>query len=393
MGLMNEYIERKMSASELEDELIRLIKEYNAKRETYLFLYASAIGKPIPDISLTMDDYYAIYDMLNSKESKQLDFYIETPGGSGEAAEEIGRFIRSEFENVNFLISGEAKSAGTILALSGNEILMTKSGSLGPIDAQMKIGRSMVSAYDYREWVEEKRKEANRTRALNPFDAIMVAQISPGELKLVNHSLEFAKDLVIDWLAKYKFKEWTKTENRQIPVTEAMKKNRAKEIATELSNHARWRSHGRSLKINDLENIGLKIFRVDDDPDLSDIVYKIQTITRLLFISTSTYKIFATEDEKLLKQAVEMNAPPTMPNQFANQAKVVEFEISCSKCGEKYKMYAKLVDDPNIDDELQKKEIKPFPHDNKLLCDCGFEIDLSGIRNEIETTSGKKIII
>ena len=390
---MNEYIDRKMSASELEEELIGLIKEYNRLRGTYLFLYASAIGKPIPDISLTMDDYYAIYDMLISKDSDILDFCIETPGGSGEAAEEIGRFIRNEFETVNFLVSGEAKSAGTILALSGNEILMTNSGSLGPIDAQMKIGRSFVSAYDYMEWVDEKRNEARANRNLNPFDAIMVAQISPGELKLVNHSLEFAKDLVIDWLAKYKFKEWNNTETRQITVTEEMKKSRAEEIATELSNHARWRSHGRSLKIDDLENIGLKIFRVDNDPALSDIVYRMQTITRLLFISTSTYKIFATEDEKLLKQAVEMNAPPTMPNQFANQAKVVEFEINCPQCGEKHKIYAKFVDDHQIDEELQIKGIKPFPKDSKLLCECGFEIDLSGIRNEIETSTGKKIIV
>jgi len=129
MGLMSEYINKRMSAKELEKELLRLIGEYNHIRDTYLFVYAGAIGKPIPDIPISMDDYYIIFDILKNVESEKLDFYIETPGGSGEVVEEIVRFLRSKLDNINFVISGEAKSAGTILALSGNEILMTKSGA------------------------------------------------------------------------------------------------------------------------------------------------------------------------------------------------------------------------------------------------------------------------
>lgn len=48
---------------------------------------------------------------------------------------------------------------------------------------QIKIGRGVSSAFDYMEWVDEKQKEAEAKGKLNPFDAIMVAQVSPGELK------------------------------------------------------------------------------------------------------------------------------------------------------------------------------------------------------------------
>lgn len=58
------------------------------------------------------------------------------------------------------MIAGEAKSAGTILVLSGDNIFMTDTGSLGPIDAQVRIGRSVVSAHDYKEWIDLKREEA-----------------------------------------------------------------------------------------------------------------------------------------------------------------------------------------------------------------------------------------
>ena len=128
---------------------------------------------------------------------------------------------------------------------------MTDTGSLGPIDAQIKIGRTVVSAHDYQEWVEEKREEAQKNGKLNPFDAIMISQISPGELKGVVNSLEFAKDLVSDWLEKYKFKNWTKTRTQKIDVTDEMRKKRAKEVANDFANHTEWRTHGRSLKIDD----------------------------------------------------------------------------------------------------------------------------------------------
>ena len=150
MGLMNEYISRRLSANELEQELLSLIKKYNEKRKTFLLVMVSAPNKPIPDIALSQEDYYMVADMLsNLDDISKVDIYLETPGGSGEAAEEIVEFLRKEFEYVSFVVSGEAKSAGTLMILSGDEILMTKTGSLGPIDAQVRIGRTTISAYDY----------------------------------------------------------------------------------------------------------------------------------------------------------------------------------------------------------------------------------------------------
>ncbi len=393
MGLMSEYIDRRMSAKGMEEELLRLIGKYNKVRDTYLFVYVGAFGKPIPDIPLSIDDYYIIFDMLKEVKSDNLDFYIETPGGSGEAVEEIVRFIRAKFSNIAFVVSGAAKSAGTIMVLSGDEILMTDSGSLGPIDAQVKIGRSTISASDYLEWIKEKREEAEKIGKLNPFDATMAAQISPGELRGVHHALKFAEDLVVEWLPKYKFKNWNITETRNKPVNDEMKKGRAKEIANELVKRDRWRTHGRSIKVDDLESerIGLRITKVDDDSHLSDIVYRIQTICRLLFASTTIYKIFATEKEKLFKQAILAGPSPKIP--VGKVPDVAEVEVKCPSCGISYKIYAKFVQDSKIDDNFKNKGAKPFPRDNKLICNCGFEIDLSGIKNEIEARSGKKIII
>ena len=233
MGFMSEYISRRLSAADLESELLQLISNYNKLRNTFAVVYVAAIGKPIPDISLSQDDYYLIHDLVRDTESRKLDFYIETPGGRGETAEEIVEYLRNRFERISFVVSGEAKSAGTMMVLSADEILMTETGSLGPIDAQVKIGRSVVSAYDYMEWTREKHEEAGKVGKLNPFDAVMIAQISPGELESVNYALKYAEDLVVDWLVRYKFKNWKVTETRKAPVTDDMKSKRAKEIFAE----------------------------------------------------------------------------------------------------------------------------------------------------------------
>ncbi|OHD63917.1 MAG: peptidase [Spirochaetes bacterium RBG_13_51_14] len=377
---------------DLENELLRLIKEYNKLRDTFLFVYTSAIGKNIPAVQIMQDDFYTIYDLLsNRNDIKNIDFYIETPGGSGETAEDIVRFLHGNFESVSFVISGEAKSAGTIIVLSGDAILMTKTGSLGPIDAQMKIGRSIISAYDYMEWVDDKREEAEKNSKLNPFDATMVAQITPGELGSVYHALKFAEDLVVEWLINYKFKKWAETETRKIPVTMEMKTNRANEIAKELTNHSKWRSHGRSIKIDDLEKIGIKITKVDDDPKLSDIIYRIQTVCRLLFESTTAFKIFATHENKIFKQAVQSGMPIKFPQNIA-QPDVVEIDQKCPKCGTSHKIYGKFSQNKKIDVDFGNKGFKPFPKDSKIKCACGFEIDLSGIRNQIEIQTGRKLL-
>jgi hypothetical protein len=245
------------------------------------------------------------------------------------------------------------------------------------------------------EWTDNKRKEADSTKRLNPFDATMVAQISPGELMGVNHALKYAEDLVSAWLVKYKFKNWTETETRKLPVTEEMKIDCAKRIAGELSNHSKWRTHGRSIKAGNLEKIGLKITTIDHNHDLSDIVYRIQTVCRLLFGSTNTYKIFATEKEKVFRGATPAGAQPVrLPAQAQMiKAEVAEFEVKCQRCGKHHKLYAKFVPKKDIDEDFNKKGVIAYPKDNKLKCDCGFEIDLSGIRNEMEIKVGRKIVV
>ena len=397
-GILNEYLEKRWGVQELQEELLRLVKAYNQYTNRYLFIYSVDVGKArmgVNDIDLQQDDFYDIQSILRECQHENIDFYLETPGGSGVAAEEIARFLRKKFKTVNFVIAGEAKSAGTILALSGDNIYMTETGSLGPIDAQIKIGRSIVSAHDYKAWVEEKRDEAAKTGKLNPLDAVVIAQISPGEIYGVINSLEYAKDLVKKWLCTYKFKNWETTRSRQIVVTEEMKKERATEVAELLCNHMEWRTHGRSLKIEDLQEL-LIIENIDTDTQLADIVYRIKTVLKLIVSSSTIYKIFRSEDT-LLAKTVAVSPNNGIPKPTINPQNNIEacaFSITCPKCGAMHNIKG-YVNIPS--QEIKRLNLPTTPHinsNNILTCQqCKMELDLKPLINSIEARERKKITL
>lgn len=392
-SILNNYISKHYSVIDLHEELKRLMKEYKKITDRDLFIYASDFvkgGNPNINISLCQDDFYIFQDMLREEKYNKIDIYLETPGGSGESAEEIARFLRNKFNEINFVIAGEAKSAGTILALSGDNIFMTDTGSLGPIDAQIKIGRSVVSAYDYKIWIDEKREEAEKYNRLNPLDAIIVSQISPGEIKKVINALEFAKDLVIDWLTAYKFKNWKITETRKIVVTNEIKRARAKEVAEELTNQTKLRSHGRSLKIEDLRK-WLKIERIDENDKLSEIIYSIKTVIRLIFDQSSTFKLFFSGDNKLMRTFAASNQPVGTPvpiGQNVPLQKKIDIGLNCPKCGQPHKISAF----PSSNGKPKQIPKSNVTDKDTFICNsCGFELDLKPIKNDLELKLKTKI--
>ena len=398
-SILSDYISKCWGVLEFKDELKNLINQYHDLTGRNLFIYAADLnkGRRGIDVSLIQDDFYTIQDILRESNKRQIDVYLETPGGSGEAAEEIAKFLRKKFDEVNFVIAGEAKSAGTILALSGDNIFMSETGSLGPIDAQIKIGRSIVSAHDYKSWIDEKRNEATNFGRLNPFDAIMVAQISPGEIYGVVNSLEFSKDLVKSWLENYKFKNWTQTQTSKKPVTSEMRRNRAKEVADKLCDHTSWRTHGRSLKIEDLNDV-LLIENIDDNPNLANIVYRIKTVVRLIFEQSTEYKLYFWEDFHLAKTATVANANFPTPIPVPNIRKTIEqvvINLNCPNCRKKHEIPGYFDITSEIINQLKLPINNKIQDNNVLTCDtigCNFLMDLKPFKNQIEANTKRKII-
>ena len=270
--------------------------------------------------------------------------------------------------------------AGTILVMCGDEIYLNDTGSLGPIDAQVQIGRSMGSAHDYMKWVEDKIDEANNNGQLNNFDALMVAQITPNELVGVQNSLDFGKELVTNFLRDYKFKNWEVTETQGNIVDEDLKQKRAEEIADMLADHSQWKSHGRALKIGRLrDDLHLKIEDLVDYPEVCEIVERMQVLLRLIFSSSPSFKIMADKNTKIVRTATEVHSPTNIPD----NPPFLRISVVCNNCGKEFNYYINLIGNPLVDQDLQNQGVIPLPEEDVVVCECGVELDLSEIKNNI----------
>ena len=65
---------------------------------------------------------------------------------------------------------------------------------------------------------------------------------------------------------------WLTRSSTGAPVLETEREARAGEIAAQLCDHGRWLSHGRSIKMTDLNAMPLKVTNYSGQPDLFDAI-------------------------------------------------------------------------------------------------------------------------
>ena len=71
------------------------------------------------------------------KKSENVTFFLTTPGGDPDSAYRLSRFFQTQYEKFTLAVLGECKSAGTLLALGADEIIMSPQGEFGPLDVQL----------------------------------------------------------------------------------------------------------------------------------------------------------------------------------------------------------------------------------------------------------------
>lgn len=197
---------------------------------------------------------------------------LRTGGGSAETTERMVAVLRKHYGQVNFIVPDVAMSAGTIFCMSGDKIYMDYASSLGPIDPQVPTPdtREYVPALGYLDKVEELTKKAS----LAPADVVLLKSLDLAKLALFEQGRDLSIDLLKKWLVEYKFKDWTKhrTTNIGDDVTQEEKEERAEQIAKDLANHKKWRSHGRNLDIKKLGELRIEIDDYSENKELTKAI-------------------------------------------------------------------------------------------------------------------------
>jgi hypothetical protein len=379
MGFADLQTERKVQ--------LRRIEEIRG-RDILVYAANLSVRVQVP-ISIEYSDLLPINDQLANLSCESLDLLIETPGGSGEVAEDIVKLLRGKYTDIAAIVPGVAKSAGTLIVMSADEILMEPASALGPIDAQMLWQGRQFSSEAFLEGLKAIQDEVTKVGNLNLAYVPILNQISPGEIQNAKNALNFARELVTNWLATYKFKNWTEHTGSGEPVTDEQRRARAEEIALELSNHTKWLTHGRSLKISDLEAMRLLITDYSGQADLLDAIRRYHTLLQILF-ATNCYKVIETSGSQIYRFGVQqVQQLAGVPGSLQGVAPAsAQAEIGCSKCQAPMKVQAKF--DPNAPDD---PDCIPWPPDNKLRCpSCGTEHDLADTRRALEAQVGRAVV-
>lgn len=103
---------------------LKASKEYSSD----IYVYAGTIDEK---------GYEALRnEVLDARRSDNVILILITNGGSDTAAFKIARLFQTFYDNFDIFIPAQCKSAGTIVALGANRLLMSPFAELGPIDAQ-----------------------------------------------------------------------------------------------------------------------------------------------------------------------------------------------------------------------------------------------------------------
>jgi hypothetical protein len=219
--------------------------------------------------------------------SKGLDLILHTPGGDGAATESIVDYLRQMFgTNVRAFVPQLAMSAGTMIALSCQEIVMGKHSNLGPIDPQ-------INGFPAHGIIDEfVRAQAEIASASNPQEQMariatwqpIIAKYTPTLIGECQNAINWSSAIVTEWLKTGMF------EGEQ---DAAEKANR---IVAELSSHEETKTHARHIHVDRLQALGVKVTILESDQTLQDAVLTVHHACVNTLQQTAAVKIIENQN-------------------------------------------------------------------------------------------------
>lgn len=242
--------------------LFHALEQPRYSRQTQIREVEIATGRRLicyiagPAAVLTGFDVPPFVDLLNDVNSGDgLDLLLHTYGGDIDQAERIVLLCRKIIGpkgSFRVVVPDSAKSAGTLIAVGADEIVMGPSSELGPIDPQIDIttatGEHMVRpAQSFLDGLQE-----------------IVQQVGTGQLSSAYFPLLDKLDpALIDFCKKAIARSQTLAE--RFLSTYSLKGDLAKAaaIAAELVNVNKFLSHGALIDAEEAKKLGLKVKAYD----------------------------------------------------------------------------------------------------------------------------------
>ena len=261
--------------------------------------YSGFLQKPRGDVTIDDNDKNALMQAIHGLDKRLgLDIILHTPGGNTAATESIVSYLKSVFgNNIRAFIPQIAMSAGTMIALSCNSIVMGKQSNMGPIDPQF----GGMSCAGVKEEFEKAVEDIAKRPHTIPLWQTIMSKYHPTFLGDCEKAIKWSEEMVVEWLCA------NMLANCDNP------KKRAKEIVGELGSHKKTLSHARHIHFDECKRMGINVIalesfekvEIDGCKDLQDCVLTIHHTYMHTFSNSPAVKII----ENHIGGAMIMNAP------------------------------------------------------------------------------------
>lgn len=243
------------------DVILGTIKTLSSvtRRNTIVYysmgVFAGNVLPQLNDFSINEEDRFSLAAVCRDLDpSKGLDLIINTLGGDMMAGIAIGDYLREKFgNNIRVIVPQIAMSMGTALSFVGREILMDESSCLGMIDPIYNGMPCLTVLRDY-----DRVKDGKLTEA----DRINFEKYPVGAFSECNSIARLMGNKTFDWLRGGMFADETDEDARR----------KIKGILEALLFHSSNLRHHQRVNATSAAKFGLKIRRLDESLQLSQMV-------------------------------------------------------------------------------------------------------------------------
>ena len=208
---------------------------------------------------------------------------INSPGGSGLAAERIINLLRSYSGTGEYwvIVPAKAKSAATMVCLGSSKIIMGPASELGPVDPQLVFRNRMVSVHHFIDSYHRLFDGAEATQGnVEPY----LQQLASYEATEISH-LEAERDLATDMAVGC----------LQTGMMKYLTDEKIKEKLQVFLSPSHTKTHGRPIYHQEAIRCGLNVEVQDQHSVMWELVYELY-IRSNDFVSNSAAKAIETAD-------------------------------------------------------------------------------------------------
>lgn len=268
---------------EQQNECLRKIGELRGDR--HVILYGSAFlqkpNVPAENLLVTHEDINGLMTVTDGMESQRdLSLILHTSGGRPEAADSIIAYLRSKFRSIEVIIPVLATSAGTMIGLGADRLIMGPQSRLGPIDPQLSFGGgSPVSARAITEQFERARDAVLKDVQTAPAWTPIIQCLAPSLLQEAHGAMHYSESMVARLLKKHMFAD------REDP------ERLAKSVARYFNDASRKRNRVRIIDRDEARANHIIVEDLESDQELQEAVLTSYYLMTINFEKSLTTKI------------------------------------------------------------------------------------------------------